>query len=313
MEKKISVQELIESISGQYRVLGKLDRYVSKPSPIDHAEEESLSFYDRGIEQTAQVITKSHAGIIVCSDKIEFSEQDYKYKTIIQVANPRLIYIRLLQRYFVSVVLSGTHPTAIINEEAKIGPDVYIGPYCYLGKCEIGEGTVIYGNAYIYPKTKIGKRVTIHAGTVIGVPGYSFVRNEKNELERFPQLGGVTIGDNVELGSNVSIECGALENTVIGKGTKIANMVLIGHNVKIGKHCQIIDQAFIAGSVSIGDYTWIGPHAVIRDWINVGRHVLVGMGSVVTKDIGDKIVVMGVPARKVRQNITEIQCSTIQD
>ena len=303
MKKMISVRELVESLHESYHVLGSLDRYVSRPSPIDQAGEKSLSFYAREKEQALQAIRGSKAEVIVCPDGIEFCEQDYESKTLIQVSDPRLSFVRLLQRHYEVGVEFGIHPSAIIDDKAKIDPHVYIGPHCYIGQCEIGEGTAIYGNVHIYPKVKIGKRVTIHAGTVVGVPGFSYVRNEKDELERFPQLGGVVIEDDVELDSNTSIECGAMNNTIIGKGTKMGNLVLIGHNSQIGKHCVIVDQAFLAGSVKVGNYTWIGPHACIKEWISIGSNVLVGMGSVVTKNIGDNVVVMGVPAKELGKNI----------
>lgn len=303
MEKKISVRELVESLNGDYRVLGSLERCVSKPSPIDQAEEESLSFYVKEKEQALQVIRDSKAGVIVCPDEIEFSGLDYEGRTIIQVSNPRLAYIRLLRRHFISGVEFGIHPTAIIDKKAKIDPSVYIGPYGYIGECQIGKGTVIHGNVQIYAKTKIGKNVIIHAGTVIGADSLGFVKNEKGEWEKFPHFGGVVIGDNVEIGSNVSIDRGTLSDTVIGEGTKLENQIQIAHNSRIGKHCAIVSEVYIGGSAQIGDYTWIGPQVCVRNWVTVGSNCLVGMGSVVTKNIGDDLVVMGVPAREIRKNI----------
>lgn len=303
MEKRISIRELVASISVEYEVLGNLERYITKPSPIDQAEEESLSFYANEKEHAVRVVRNSKAGVIVCSKEIKFSETDYCGKTIIKVTNPRLVYVRLLQKHFSKAVGSGVHPTAIIDSDAKIGSNVSIGPYCFIGKCEICEDTVIRGNVQIYDKVKIGKNVIIHAGTVIGDDSLGFVKNEKGEWEKFPQFGGVVIGQNVEIGSNVSIDRGTLSDTIIGEGTKIENNIQIAHNCQIGKHCAIVSEVYIGGSAKIGDYTWISPQVCIRNWVSVGSNVLVGMGSVVTKDIGDNLVVMGVPARKIRENI----------
>ncbi len=304
MKKRVSVKELVGALNESYRVLGSMDRYISTPSPIDQAGEKSLTFCSRKKEQALQIIRSSKAGVIVCPNEIEISGLDYQNKTLIQVCNPRLTFIRLLQRYFVPPPEFGIHPSAIIDETDKIEPQVYIGPHCYIGgECEIGEGTIIYGNVYIYPKVKIGRRVIIHAGTVIGADGFGFERNEKGEYEKFPQLGGVVIGDNVEIGSNVSIDRGALGDTIIGEGTKIDNLVHIAHGVILGKHCIVIAVTIIGGSVKIGDYSWIAPHVCIREGLSIGSHVLVGMGSVVTKDIGDNLVVMGVPAKEIRRNI----------
>ena len=303
MKKKVLVKQLVASLNESYRVLGSIDRYVLTPSPIDQAEETSLSFCSKKREQPLETIRNSKAGVIVCPDGIEFPELDYDNKTLIQVSNPRLTFIRLLQRHFALAPQFGIHPSAIIDEKAKVSQHVYIGPHCYIGECEVGEGTMIYGNVYIYSGVKIGRRGTIHAGTVIGAEGFGFERNEEGKYEKFPQLGGVVIEDDVEIGSNVSIDRGALSDTIIGEGTKIDNLVHIAHNVRIGKHCIVIAVTIIGGSVQIGDYTWIAPHVCIREGISIGSHVLVGMGSVVTKDIGDNLVVMGIPAKEIRKNL----------
>lgn len=151
-------------------------------------------------------------------------------------------------------------------------------------------------------KIIMGKNVKIHSGTVIGEDGLGFVKNEKNEWEKFPHFGRVIIGDNVEIGANCVIDRGTLGDTVIGEGTKLENLIHVAHNSKIGKHCSIVAVTYIGGSSVIGDYTWIGPQVCIRDQIKIGKNCLIGMGSVVTKDIPDNWVVMGIPAKYVRDN-----------
>lgn len=304
MKKMVQARKLIKSLNESYHVLGSLDRYVFAPAPIDQASEYSLTFCSKK-KQALKVIKDSKAGVIICPSEIEFSEQDYQHKTLIQVFNPRLTFARLLQQYFVCAVDFGIHPTAVIDKEAKIHPKTYIGPNCSIGKCQIDEGAVLFGNVYIYNKTKIGKKVIVHAGTVIGSAGFGYERNEKGELESFPQIGGVIIEDNVEIGSNVSIDCGTLGDTVIGERSKIDNLTHIAHNARIGKHCTINVQAAICGSVVIGAYSHIAPHVCIREKLTIGHHVLVGMSSLVTKDIGDNLVVMGIPAKPIRNNVSQ--------
>ena len=303
MRNRVSVKELVGSLKERYRVLGSIDRYVLTPSSIDQAGERSLTFCSKKKQMPLQIIRNSKAGVIVCPDGIELSELDYQDKTLIQVSNPRLTFLRLLQRHFVPAPEFGIHPSAVIDEKAGIDQQVYIGSHCYIGKCEIGEATIIYGNVYIYSGVKIGRRVIIAAGTVVGADGFGFERNESGELEKFPQLGGVIIGDDVEIGSNVSIDRGAMSDTIIGKGTKINNLVHIAHNVRIGKHCVIASFASFSGMVRIGDYSWIAPHVCIREGLSIGSHVMVGMGSVVTKDVDDGLVVIGVPARELQKHI----------
>jgi len=306
MKRKIGVRELIESLSESHCVLGSLDRYVLAPAPIDQADENSLSFCTKKKEEQApQVIKDSKAGIIICPEGIELHKQDYQNKTLIQVSNPRLTFARLLRQYFTPTIEFGIHPSAVIDPEAKIHPKVYIGPNCSIGKCQIDEGTILHGNIYIYPNTKIGKRVIVHGGTVIGSEGFSYERNERGELENFPQVGGVVIEDDVEIGSNVSIDHGTLVDTFIGQGSKIDNLTHISHNDIIGKHCQINALVVICGSVTIDDYSHVAPHACVREQVNIGHHVLVGMGSVVTQDVDDNLIVVGVPAKPIQNKVSQ--------
>lgn len=301
-EKKVSVRELCDWIGMKYEVLGVADRYVAMPSPIDEANEESVSFCSKKAVDALEIIRNSKARVIICSNELAFAEEDYQDRTLIVVSNPRLAFIRVMRDHFEEKVAFGIHPTAVIDEEAEIHPNVYVGPHCYISKCEIGEGTIIYGNVYTYPNVTIGENVIVHAGTVIGADGFGYERNEKGELEKFPHIGGVVVEDEVEIGSNVSIDRGTMGNTIIGQGTKINNLSHIAHNVVIGKHCSIMAQSYIGGSSKIGDYSWIAPCACLRDGIEVGKNALVGMGSVVTKNVSDGQVVFGVPAKERRKS-----------
>lgn len=186
---EIQVKELIDSMHEQYHVLGSADRYVRSALPIDQAADDSLCFCMEKGERALEMIRSSRAIVIVCSDSLEFPEEEYWGKTLIQVANPRLTFSRLLAKYFFRRPEPVIHPTAIIDEKARIGRNVHIGPNSYIGDCEIGDGTIIDGHAYIHAGTRIGKGVIIHAGVVIGTEAVAFERNEKgnwNGSRRFP-------------------------------------------------------------------------------------------------------------------------------
>jgi UDP-3-O-[3-hydroxymyristoyl] glucosamine N-acyltransferase len=299
MMMEIQVKELIDSIHEQYHVLGSTDRYVRSAYPIDQANEDSLCFCKEKGEQALKLIRSSRATVIVCSDSLEFPEGEYWGKTLIQVANPRLTFSRLLAKFFFHRPEPVIHPTAIIDKKARIGRNVHIGLNSYIGDCEIVDGTIIDGHVYIHAGTRIGKGVIIHAGVVIGTEAVAFERNEKGELEWFPQISGVIIEDDVEVGANTIICRGSLSDTLIGKGTKLDNLVHVAHGVRIGKHCIIVAGTVICGSVKIGDQTWIAPLVCIREGITIGNRVSVGAGSVVNKDIPDNSVVMGSPARPI--------------
>jgi len=296
---EIKVKELIGSLHEQYRILGAIEGYVRTVSPIDQAYDDSLCFCKAKGERALEIIRSSRAMVIVCSDSLEFPKGEYWGKTLIQVANPRLTFSRLLAKYFFRRPEPIIHRTATIDEKARIGRNVHIGPNSYIGDCGIGDDCIIDGHVYIHDGTKIGKGVIIHAGVVIGTEAIAFERNDRGELEWFPQISGVIIEDNVEVGANTIICRGSLSSTLISKGTKIDNLVRVGHGVRIGNDCIIVAGTIICGSVEIGDQTWIGPLTCIRENVTIGNRVLVGAGSVVHKDIPDNLTVTGSPARPI--------------
>lgn len=188
------------------------------------------------------------------------------------------------------------YPLAHINDRVLIGDRVTIFPGVYIGEdVSIGNDTLIYPNVTIRENVKIGKGVIIHPGTVIGANGFGYVQ-DKGEHIKIPQVGGVIVEDNVEIGAGVTIDRATTGNTVIGAGTKIDNLVQVGHNVKIGKNCIIVAQAAIGGSAEIGDGTIISGQAAIRDHIKIGSRVMIGAQSGIGADIADGQIYSGSPA-----------------
>jgi UDP-3-O-[3-hydroxymyristoyl] glucosamine N-acyltransferase len=303
MTKKISVKKLVSALGESFKIRGDIDREITTPSPIDKAERDSLVFCSKKDTEAKEMIKASRAGIIIASAEVKLPPSYYKDRTIIQVANPRLAFIRVLEKFFKAAPEYGIHPTAIIDPKAKIAKHVFIGPYATIGECEIGEGTMIHSHVHIFPRTRIGKNVTVFPGAVIGRDGYGFERNKEGKLERFPQIGGVVIENDVEIGSNTVVDRGAMGDTIIREGTKIDNLCHIAHSAVIGKHCMVIALSMIGGSTIIGDYSHIAPSASLINKIKTGKNVLVGMGAVVTGDVADNQVVVGVPAKPIRENV----------
>lgn len=305
MIKKVRVKELIDSMHEQYRILGNHNRYVGSVYPIDKADDDSLCFCRTKGKRALETIRSSRAKVIICSDRLDFSEADYQDKTLIQVSNPRNTYGRLLSRHFLRRPEPSIHPTAIVDEKARIGDEVYIGPQCYIGDCEIGDGAIIEGHVYVNNGTRIGRRVIIHPGVVIGTDALAFERDEEGKLVWFPQLGGVIIGDDVEIGANTHIARGPLprNDTIIGEGTKLDVLIEVGHGVRIGRHCNIVGLTVIMGHVTIGDYTMISSLVCIRQSVTIGNRVLVGMGSIVDKNIPGNVVATGSPAKPICENV----------
>ena len=210
---------------------------------------------------------------------------------------------------------AGVHPTAVIAADAQIGSGVHIGPYCIVGaKAKIGNRTVLAGHnvvgesatvgedgllhplASLREHVRIGNRVIIHNGAVIGSDGFGYHADAKGVRTKIPQVGIVEIGDDVEIGANSTIDRARFGRTIIGNGVKIDNLVMVAHNVTIGDHAVLCGQVGIAGSSSIGE------HAILAGQVGVVGHVQIGPGvvvmskSAVTKDTPSKTVVSGIPA-----------------
>jgi UDP-3-O-[3-hydroxymyristoyl] glucosamine N-acyltransferase len=159
----------------------------------------------------------------------------------------------------------------------------------------IGEDSIVYPNVVIYDGTRIGRRCIIHASVVIGSDGYGFAMHE-GKHHKIPQMGIVRIEDDVEIGAGSTIDRAALGETVIGEGTKIDNLVMIGHNVKIGKHCLLVSQVGIAGSTELGDHVFVAGQSGFSGHLKIGHRVQVAAKSAVLEDVPDDTKVMGSPA-----------------
>ena len=241
-------------------------------------------------------------------------------KTVIRVTNPRIAFAKALAAFFPEPKFApGIHPSAVVAASAQIDPTAHIGPHCTVGErvkiganvvlqsgnfvgddSVLGDETNLFPNVTIYHRTQIGKRVRIHAGTVIGSDGFGYVF-DSGFHRKVPQVGNVVIGDNVEIGSNSSVDRAALGSTVIGKGTKIDNLVQVAHNVEIGEHCILCAQVGIAGSAKVGNYVVMAGQVGIAGHLKIGNQVTVGSKSGVMHNIPDGEQWLGAPAQPDKQ------------
>ncbi|KAA5533768.1 UDP-3-O-(3-hydroxymyristoyl)glucosamine N-acyltransferase [Taibaiella lutea] len=254
--------------------------------PIDEANETSLAWISSQRADKEDLIKNTKARVIICdNDFVIYDDAEKKLKCFIRVKNPRLSFLRIVSALFEHKILPSIHATAVIHNEAVIGKNAYIGPNTVIGKSVIGENAVIFGNVFIYDDVIIGNQVVINAGVTIGSSGFGYSENEEGNLERFPHIGGVIIGDNVEIGANCSIDRGTLGNTILGNDVKLDNLVHVAHNVKIGNRCLLPAACMISGSVDIGDDVWIGPNSSISSNIKIENKGFITIGAVVTKNV----------------------------
>ncbi len=260
---------------------------------IEKADSNSLVWCSPNRSDKQNVIENTSALLIICDSSVKFSDTLVSKKGFIIVENPKLVFTRLVRTICSEQIKPGIHPSATIHHEAKISKTAYIGPNSYIGKCEVGDYSVLHGNNFVYDGTTIGEKVVIEAGAILGAEGFGLAKSTDGIWERFPHIGGLEIHDNVEIGAATTIDRGTLENTVIGKGTKISKSVHISHNVIIGKNCLITGSASIAGSTRIGDDVWISPNSTILNKLSIGNNVFISVGATVTQNIGDNQQAIG--------------------
>ena len=331
--KAYKLSEINHIIGGILNFAGE-DIVIKKLAPPKLADAKTLALAITEEEITNLAETEAKAAIVPLGVSIENI-------STIEVERPKLAMMKLLHLFYIPVdAQPGIHITAVVDSTATIGQNVSIGPNVVIGRdVVIGDNTKILANTYIGKFTKIGINCLFHAGVNIGdcakignnviihhntsiaADGFSFITESPGTIEvsrqqgkvegdftnqkiyKIPSLGSVTIGDNVEIGANSCIDSGTVENTVVGKGTKIDHHCHIGHNVIIGKNCIITAKVVIGGSTIIGDDVWIGPNSTILNKITIGNNVYVGSQTNVIKDVPDNIVVVGNPAKIIRENI----------
>lgn len=314
---KVSLNELAQAINGV--VVGDASLSVSTLSPIDNISPGSLVFADGEVNfQKAE-----HSA---CAAILTHSKMSSQTKSLIHVAHPLQSFIQLLEFFNPPPQPHpGIHPTAVIAEDVTLGDNISIGPFAliepgatigngcvikshvHVGRdVVIGAHTVIHPHVTLYAGTRIGKRVIIHASSVVGSDGfgYTFVEGQHKKI---PHVGHVVIGDDVEIGANTVIDRATLGETSIGPGTKIDNLVQIAHSVKLGAHNILCAFTGIAGSTTSGD------HVVFAANVGVSDHVLIDDGVVLAaragvppkKHLKKGNVYLGNPARPREKTLTQ--------
>lgn len=306
-----TVDQVAQHIGGE--VIGDGSLLLRGIAPADSAREGDLTFADSEIYLKAAQVGSASAVIIP-------AQASCPGKVAIRTANVRVAIARVLPLFAPSEApVPGVHPTAVVHPSAAVDPSAEVGPHCviaagvtvgarsvlmggnHLGRqSRVGEDSRLYPNAVLYAGTVLGNRVVVHAGTVIGSDGYGYVL-DGGVHRKVLQLGNVVVHDDVEIGANAALDRGALGATVIGKGTKIDNLVHVAHNVVMGRHCLIMGQVGFAGSTRLGDYCVVASQSGIAGHLTLGDQAMVGAKSGVMRDVPAKGVVLGIPAQPDRQ------------
>lgn len=293
------------------KIIGDENALITGVSPIESGEAGHLSFIAQ--ERFSHYLDTSNCSVLIVSEDI-LTKESYD-QTIIAVKDAYLSFQVLMNLYQeMQGRKEGVEDGASIHDTAVVGDKAYVGAFTYISeKAKIGEGSQIYPQVYIGKGVKIGKNCkidsgariydyciigdncVIHSNTVIGGDGFGFQPTPEG-FKKIPQLGNVIIEDDVEIGSNCSIDRATIGSTVIGKGTKIDNLIQIAHNVKIGQNNVIASQTGIAGSTIVGDWNQIGGQVGIVGHIKIGSQVKIQAQSGVNSHVNDKETVYGSPA-----------------
>ena len=309
-----TLKEIAQVIKGE--VIGDGSTVITGVSGIKEALAGEITFLANA--KYAHLLSATAASAIIISKDTEAPAG----KAVIRVENPSLAFAKVISLIAPAATKHhpGIHPSVVLGKDVKLGRDVAIGPYaviednaqigdatviysgCFIGHdTKIGAGALIYSNVSVRERVLIGNNVIIHSGTVIGSDGFGFVEVD-GKHHKIPQVGSVEIGDDVEIGANVTIDRARFDRTVIGRGTKIDNLVQIAHNVIIGENCLIVAQVGISGSTTIGNNVILAGQAGLVGHITVGDNAIVTAQSGVSKSIPAGAMFAGYPARPFLEN-----------
>lgn len=307
---KFTAKQIAELLQGE--VVGNADATVETFAKIEEGIEGALSFLANPKYEHYLYDTKSTVVLV----NHDFQPQQEVTTTLVRVENAYEAIAKLLNFYEQAMAKrTGIHPTACIAESAVVGEDCYIGPYAYIGenvvvgkgsqiyahvvieeRAKVGEGCIFYPSVSVYHDCVIGNRVILHSGCVIGADGFGFAPSAQG-YEKIPQIGIVTVEDDVEIGANTCVDRSTMGSTYIRQGVKLDNLVQIAHNCEVGSHTVMSAQVGVAGSTKIGQWCMMGGqvgvagHAVIGDKVYCGAQA--GIAGSIKKG---HVTIQGSPA-----------------
>lgn len=290
--------------------------WVSDLAKIEEARSGTLTFLSN--PRYTDHIYSTKATIVIVNTDFQAARALPKTLTLIRVKDARMAFTHLLERNAeLQYEKKGIEQPSYVSPRARMGKNVYIGAFCYVGdEVELGDGVKVFPNSYIgdrsrignhtrihagvkiYHQTQIGAHCVIHSGAVIGADGFGFVPRADGVYEKMPQVGNVILEDAVEIGANTTVDRATIGHTIIRTGTKLDNLVQVGHNAEIGRHNVVVSQAGIAGSTKVGDHNQIGGQVGIAGHLVIGDRVRIAAQSGIGSNLADDEKVQGSPAFK---------------
>ncbi len=308
---ELTVRELAERLGCPFA--GDGETHITGVGSLEGAKAGDLVFFAHPKHRAALDESAASAAIIPTGE-------EYGRIPVIMAPDPQLAFVRAIELFYEPDRPGpGIHPLAVVSPSARIGAGASIGPLAWVGDgAEIGAGTVIHPLAAVYPGvrigegsvihahaslregTSVGKRVIIHDGVVIGADGFGFLKAADGRRLKIPQVGRVVIEDDVEIGSNSTVDRAALDATVIRKGAKLDDQVMVGHNVEIGENAVLVAQVGVSGSSSVGRDAILSGQVGIADHVAIGDGAVVAAKTGVTKDVPAGAMVAGIPHVDIR-------------
>lgn len=295
----LPVSQILDFLTAQqieFTYRGALDQVISGFSSLNHYQAGTITWV-RSQEKAATCCLEGEIALIVVQNGVAFPS-----KNQIITDEAKLAFFSIAERFFSEPdqQYSEFANTAYLGPLVHLGEGVTIGPHTVLdGNIEIGSGTQIGPNVTIMGHVTIGENCVIQAGCVIGLDGYAFAERQDGRRYMIKHHGGVVIEDNVWIGANTNIARGTIDNTIIRKNAKIDALIHIAHNVEIGENAAIVAHSTVMGSVQVGRDAYIST-SIVRDQAHLGKGCFVAMGAVVTQDIPERTMVVGLPARVVK-------------
>ena len=310
----VTVRQLAEWVQGE--VLGDGDQLISDARPLADAQPGDITFVEHDKHIVAWQSCRASAAIVPSGVPVNG-------RPLIRVADPLMAFVSVVQHLRGRPIHfeSGINPAAQVHPSVKLGVGVSIGPFAVVGEgteiadnctlatgvvigrhCKLGRDVTMHPHAVLYDDCVVGNRVMIHANAVIGADGFGY-RVQNGRHIKVPQLGWVELEDDVEIGACSTIDRGTFGPTRVGTGTKIDNLVMIGHNCQIGRHNILCSQVGIAGSTSTGDYVIMAGQVGVADHITIGDQVTIGAKSGVPGNIPSHSQILGSPATPHKEQV----------